>query len=866
MASNDKTVYEGDETVYEDDTVFDGDATVFDGDETVLEDDNATAYEDDDATVYETEDDAAVDKPLSNEEIVKGGSILDTYTVESNPIHGGMGSVWKVHHKNWNADLAMKRPQPHCFATQKSKERFIEECKTWIDLGLHPNIVSCYYVRDIGGTPTIFSEWMEYGSLENRIEDESLYAGSEKEQQMRILDIAIQFARGLHYAHEQGHIHQDVKPDNLLLTKAWDAKVADFGLAKARAMLTYLEMDDVAMDGSKTIITPSGGRSPHYCSMEQLDGKPLTRKTDIYSWAVSVLEMYLGYKPWANGAFDSGPIAGLNCREYFTMTRLPMPEAMKDLLVRCLAAEPAERPHDFNMVEDELKAVYLTVAGKAYPRPEPKAAPDSPDALHNRALSLIDLGRKRDAVRCWQKALEIDPNHTYSALFMNLYLWRKNQRNALQLKQALAQARSHSVMDDDLRSLFESAEREGEGDREDEELERTELRLIPMIPYSDVQTYEQAIAQAKAAIAAQNWSAAAEALEQAWATQTGKNSRERSELNQQLEGHLERKAVRQILYLPGYEEIAAKGFSNFALDEHAQRLLIGGVYVYDLAVKTCLIDRSAHTSGGKHAFLSPDGKTAIYGDYSDSWWISPVDAWQKEKVFSISRSKRHEQGMQNVFSRDRSYAAMIGFETYGPKRSDYVWLWDVKHARLKRSLKRPFETLQSVDVNGDGSLLAVGSKGGGCVLVNLLKRKQLSRFGQNPPHEYAKNCVAVSPDGKWAAQWFDRGKTLYVYEMTSPDARLVHELEIPSIQWVSFSNDSQFLFTDARRFHVVHAPTGEVRSFSASVPQNAISGDGNSFINSNGLWRIEWQYAPNTNNREQTMKTGLFSGLFGKKK
>ena len=130
MASNDKTVYEGDATVYEDDTVFDGDATVYDGDETVLEDDNATVYEDDGATVYEAVDDATADKPLSNEEIVKGGSILDTYTVESDPIHGGMGSVWKVHHKNWNADLAMKRPQPHCFATQKSKERFIEECKT----------------------------------------------------------------------------------------------------------------------------------------------------------------------------------------------------------------------------------------------------------------------------------------------------------------------------------------------------------------------------------------------------------------------------------------------------------------------------------------------------------------------------------------------------------------------------------------------------------------------------------------------------------------------------------------------------------------------------------------------------------------
>ena len=96
MASNDKTVFDGDATVYEDDTIFDGEATAYDGDETVLEDDKATVYEDDGATVFEADDNAA-DKPLSNEEIVKGGSILDTYTVESDPIHGGMGSVWRVH-------------------------------------------------------------------------------------------------------------------------------------------------------------------------------------------------------------------------------------------------------------------------------------------------------------------------------------------------------------------------------------------------------------------------------------------------------------------------------------------------------------------------------------------------------------------------------------------------------------------------------------------------------------------------------------------------------------------------------------------------------------------------------------------------
>ena len=177
---------------------------------------------------------------ISNEEIKKGNPVLDTYKVLDDAIHGGMGSVWRVHHESWNTDLAMKRPQPRFFAEAGSgrKEEFIKECENWINLGLHPNIVSCYYVREIGGVPTIFSEWMDNGSLKNRIKDGSLYEGTEEELQERILDIAIQTARGLQYSHENNLIHQDVKPGNILLTKDWDAKVADFGLAKAQSQLT----------------------------------------------------------------------------------------------------------------------------------------------------------------------------------------------------------------------------------------------------------------------------------------------------------------------------------------------------------------------------------------------------------------------------------------------------------------------------------------------------------------------------------------------------------------------------------------------------------------------------------------------------
>ncbi|NMA38398.1 MAG: protein kinase, partial [Papillibacter sp.] len=437
---SDRTAYESGRTVYEDDrTGCEIDRTVSDSTETVPDGGLGTVFDGGTTFVDAALSDAAaqgeVGVPAENTAIRKGETILDTYTVESDAIKGGMGSVWRVHHKNWNVDLAMKRPQPHCFSTEKSKADFIHECEAWINLGLHPNIVSCYYVREIAGVPTIFSEWMEGGSLENRIRDGSLYTGTQEEQQERLLDIAIQFARGLHYAHEcrdadgnpKGLIHQDVKPDNLLLSETWEAKVADFGLAKARAVLTVMEGASTmseAPDSGQTILAPSGAYTPAYCSMEQMDGRELTRRTDIYSWAVSVMEMYIGSRPWDNGPYATGPLAGLFCRQHFESTRVPMPDALKDLLAQCLDAEPENRPHDFAEVEASLLDLYYNQLGKAYPQNYYSGINSTADSLNNRAISYIDLGQEDEAERLWNKATIFDPNNIlvlYNSLVYRLH-------------------------------------------------------------------------------------------------------------------------------------------------------------------------------------------------------------------------------------------------------------------------------------------------------------------------------------------------------------------------------------------------------------------------------------------------------------
>ena len=358
---------------------------------------------------------------ITNEQIVENQWILETYQVTSKPVHGGMGSVWRVHHKGWNVDLAMKRPQPKFFSegSRQRKEHFKQECENWIKLGLHPNIVSCYYIREVGGVPSIFSEWMEGGSLKDRIRDGALYVGTEEEVRERILGIAIAAERGLAYSNENGLIHQDMKPGNLLLTKEWEAKVADFGLAKANASLEegVRGFEEHPEDPIQT--RHVSGYTLEYCPQEQTEGEKAAAWMDLYAWALTVLEMYAGERLWKTGAK-----AKACCRDYFGMTKVPVPEKLQDLLERCLT----EKESNYTAVTEKLEEIWLDLTGREYPRPQKKAASDTADSLNNRALSFLDLGMEEEARKLWDIALGKEPAHVEARWNRELFLVRRQEK------------------------------------------------------------------------------------------------------------------------------------------------------------------------------------------------------------------------------------------------------------------------------------------------------------------------------------------------------------------------------------------------------------------------------------------------------
>jgi len=394
-----------------------------------------------------------------------GDVILDVYEVkringgEGQAKHyaeGGMGVVYRVHHRGWDLDLAVKSPKPECFDTELGKRDFERECKTWIELGLHPNIVSCYYVRRVDGIPRVFAEFVEGGNLEDWFRTGKLYEDGPEQSLLRILDIAIQFAWGLHYAHEQGLIHQDVKPGNVMM-QGDVPKVTDFGLAKARVAAARVSPDAT----QASMVVSWGGMTPAYCSPEQIQaavevesGIPddertkLTRRTDIWSWALTVFAMFCGKAPCRYGGQTAPEVFQAYLERPAEDDRLPrVPDGLASLIEQCFHKNPDARPQTMEEVVEDLTQVYLLIAGKPYFRQEPVTTELRANSLNNRAASLLDLGKQQEAAQLLEEAWQRHPWQPQVTHNRGLVLWRAGRTTDTDLITELDELRKTRAQD-----------------------------------------------------------------------------------------------------------------------------------------------------------------------------------------------------------------------------------------------------------------------------------------------------------------------------------------------------------------------------------------------------------------------------------
>jgi len=360
-----------------------------------------------------------------------GDVLVNLYRVTSLLGEGGMGRVYRVRHLGWETDLAVKSPRPGVLEGPAGLQAFHREAEVWVNLGLHPHIVSCHYVRRLGGIPRVFAEFVSGGSLREAVTSGRLYQGGLQPALERMLDVAIQFAWGLHHAHQSGLVHQDVKPANVMLEPDGTAKVTDFGLARAAP--------GVSTPTARNRLVSAGGMTPAYCSPEQARREPLSAATDVWSWAVSVLELFAGDVTW-----PSGTIAPDALEAYLAAPPegpLPaMPAGLAELLRQCFRPTPTDRPGDMAALAAAVREVYRQATGREYARPEPRTAARVADSLNNRAASLLDLGRPDEAEAVWEEALRADPQHPESALNLGLTRYRRGVASDMDLLRRLRES------------------------------------------------------------------------------------------------------------------------------------------------------------------------------------------------------------------------------------------------------------------------------------------------------------------------------------------------------------------------------------------------------------------------------------------
>src|SRR4029434_10904550 len=216
---------------------------------------------------------------------LNAGTRLGRYEIRSKIGAGGMGEVYQARDTQLGRDVAVKVLPARLSTDTARLQRFEQEASAASALN-HPNILVVHDIGAYDGAPYVVSELLEGETLRKRI-------GGTQLGQRRAIDYALQIANGLAAAHEKGIIHRDLKPDNVFITNDGRVKILDFGLAK----LTQLDGDQVHTDVPTRRVNTDPGvvmATVGYMSSEQLKGRAVDQRSDIFSFGAILYEMLSG--------------------------------------------------------------------------------------------------------------------------------------------------------------------------------------------------------------------------------------------------------------------------------------------------------------------------------------------------------------------------------------------------------------------------------------------------------------------------------------------------------------------------------------------------------------------------------------------
>jgi serine/threonine protein kinase len=251
---------------------------------------------------------------------------------------GSMGVVYRAHDPHINRQIALKLLREDRVTNEELVQRFLKEAQAMGGLA-HPNIATVYDTGRDHGTIFIAMEILRGRSLRDHMREKELHHNE-------IVQIGVQVAEALDFAHRKGIVHRDIKPSNIIIDPDGNAKITDFGIA-------HIEDPTITQ---QTIPGEILG-TPLYMSPEQVISKPVDGRSDLYSLGVILYEMTTGTSPYRGDNYaaifqailqDTPPAPELNDN--------PMSRKLAALIMKSLSKDPDQRFQTGSEMAQHLKA------------------------------------------------------------------------------------------------------------------------------------------------------------------------------------------------------------------------------------------------------------------------------------------------------------------------------------------------------------------------------------------------------------------------------------------------------------------------------------------------------------------------------